>query len=224
MCGNKFPSLVAFLFSWRCLAASTSSFFHAAMHLRPPSVTVPTHASAFNAVAFQPPVIPNARMSLCTQSVHSYSFPRRPLRTAPSRLPNTIRFGSPAAHSEERPRPQKSLLVRNVVSMLSHPIFSRARLYKVIRWSGLLRCAPMMRSKARWCTVVVRSLTQCSWRRVHVLHPYQRASIALAFTIRVLRESMTFGWSRRYRLMRIQHEEHEKLGYSPTSYIRCKLL
>ena len=36
----------------------------------------------------------NARMSLCTQSVHSFLFPPRPLRTAPSRIPNTIRFGS----------------------------------------------------------------------------------------------------------------------------------
>ena len=29
----------------------------------------------------------------------------------------------------------------------------------------------------------------------HVLHPYKRASIASALTIRVLRESETFGWS-----------------------------
>ena len=36
---NNFPSLVASLF-WRCLAASTSSFPHAAMNLRPSSVTV----------------------------------------------------------------------------------------------------------------------------------------------------------------------------------------
>ena len=28
-----------------------------------------------------------------------------------------------------------------------------------------------------------------------VLHPYRRASIASALTIRVLRESATFGWS-----------------------------
>ena len=36
----------------------------------------------------------------------------------------------------------------------------------------------------------------------------RRASIASVFTIRILRESATFGWSyssRRYRLMRIQH-------------------
>ena len=33
-------------------------------------------------------------MSLCTQSVHSFYFPPRPLRTAPSRFHNTICFGS----------------------------------------------------------------------------------------------------------------------------------
>ena len=52
LCDNKFPSLVASLFSWRGLAASTSSFLHAAMNLRPLSVTVSTHTSAFKAVAF----------------------------------------------------------------------------------------------------------------------------------------------------------------------------
>ena len=73
MCDNNFPSLVASLFSWRCLGASTSYFLHAAMNLRPPSVTVSTHTSALNAVAFQSPAMPNARMSLWTQSVHSFS-------------------------------------------------------------------------------------------------------------------------------------------------------
>ena len=94
VCDNKVPSLVASLFSWRCLAASTSSFLHAAINLRPPSVTVSTHTSAFKAVAFQSPAMPNVRMSLCTQSVHYFSFPPRPLRTAPSRFPKAIRFGS----------------------------------------------------------------------------------------------------------------------------------
>ena len=51
VCDNKVPSLVASLFSWRCLAASTSYFLHAAINLRPPSVTVSTHTSAFKAVA-----------------------------------------------------------------------------------------------------------------------------------------------------------------------------
>ena len=90
VCDNKVPSLVASLFSWRCLAASTSSFLHAAINLRPPSVTVSTHTSAFKAVAFQSPAMLNVRMTLCTQSVHSFSFPPRPLRTAPSRFPKAI--------------------------------------------------------------------------------------------------------------------------------------
>ena len=93
MCDNNFPSPVASLFSWRCLAASTSYFPHTAMNPRPPSVTVSTHNSASIAVTFQPPAMPNARMSLCTQSVHSFSFPPRILPTAPSRFPNTTRFG-----------------------------------------------------------------------------------------------------------------------------------
>ena len=49
-----------------------------------PSTSIQT--SAFNAIVFQSPVMPNARMSLCTQSVHSFSSPPRPLRTAPSRF------------------------------------------------------------------------------------------------------------------------------------------
>ena len=153
VCDNNFPSLVASLFSWRCLAASTSYFLHAAMNLRPLSVTASTHTSAFNAVAFHSPVMPNARMSPCTQSVDSFSFPHRPLRTAPLRFPNMIRFGSRPPFVRMSVPAHKSLLVRNVVSMLSHRVISRAQLYEVILWSGLLRCAPMMRSKTRWCTV-----------------------------------------------------------------------
>ena len=38
----------------------------------------------------------------------------------------------------------KSILVRSVVSLLSHRVISRVRLYEVIRWSGLLRYAPIM--------------------------------------------------------------------------------
>ena len=80
VCDNNFPSLVAFLFSWRRLAASSSFFLHATMNIRPTSVTASTHTSAFNAIAFQSPVMPNARMSLCTSS-HPH-----PLRTAPSKV------------------------------------------------------------------------------------------------------------------------------------------
>ena len=130
-----------------------SSSLYAAMNLRPPSVTASTQTSAFNAIVFQSPVMPNARMSLCTQSVHSFSFPHRPLRTAPSRFPNMIRFGNRPPLIRRSVPAYKSLLGRNVVSMLSHPVISSARWYEVIRWSSLLRCAPMMRSKTRWCTV-----------------------------------------------------------------------
>ena len=119
-------------------------FLHVAMNLRPPSVTASTQTSAFNAIVFQSPVMPNARMSLCTQSVHSFSFPPRPLRTAPSRFSNMIRFDNRPPLIQRSVPAHKSLLVRNIVSMLSHPVISRARLYEVIRWSGLLRCAPMM--------------------------------------------------------------------------------
>ena len=149
MCNNNFPSLIASLFSWRCLAVFTSSCPHTVTNLRPSSVTISTQASASNAVAFQTPTNPNAYMSLCMQSVHSFSFPSRPLRTAPSRFlgsrpPPLIQMSAPA---------HKSILARNVVATLSHRVVSRARLYKVIRWSGLLRCAPIMQSKTRWCTV-----------------------------------------------------------------------
>ena len=145
----RFPRLVASLFSWRCLAASSSSFLHATMNLRPPSVTASTQTSAFNAIVFQSPVMPNARMSLYTQSVHSFSFPPHPVRTAPSRFPNMIRFGNRPPLIRRSVLAHKSPLVRNFVSMLSHRVISRARLYEVIRWSGLLRCAPMKRSKTR---------------------------------------------------------------------------
>ena len=138
VCDNNFPNIVASLFSWRCLAASTSLFLQAAMNLRPPSLNVSTHTSASNVVAFQTPVMPNPRMSLCMQSVHPFSFPFRPLRTAPSRFPNTSHFGSRPPLVRMSVPTHKSILVRNVVSMLSHRIISRDQLYEVIRWSGFL--------------------------------------------------------------------------------------
>ena len=154
MCDNQFPSLVASPFSWRCLAASLSPFLHAAMSLHPPSVTVSTYTSASNAVTFQPPAMLNARMSLGTQLVHSFPFTHCPLRTAPSGFLNTIPFGSrpPLNQISSAPAP-KSLVVRNVVSMLTHRVTSRIRLYKTICLPCLLCCAPMMRSKIRWWTV-----------------------------------------------------------------------
>ena len=154
MCDNNFPSLVVSLFSWRCPASSTSSFLHAAMNLRPLSEAISTHILAYNAVDFHSPTMSNAQMSLCTQSVHFFSlFLPRPLRTAPTRFSNTIRFGSRPPLVRISVPAHKTLLVRNVVSMISHRVISRARLYEVIRCSGLLQCAPMMRGKIWSCTV-----------------------------------------------------------------------
>ena len=86
----------------------------------------------------------NAQMLLCTQSVHTFSFSLRPLRPAPSNNPPPTRINAP---THRRP------LVRNAVSILSQPVIPRTRLYEFIRLSGLLPCAPMMRSKTRRCTV-----------------------------------------------------------------------
>ena len=97
------------------------------MNLRPPSVSVSTHTLAFQAVTFQSPAMPNAWMSLWMQSVHSFFFPLLPLRTAPSRFPNTIRFGSRPPLIRRGVPAHKRFLVRNFVPMLSHPIISRAR-------------------------------------------------------------------------------------------------
>ena len=119
VCDYKFPSLVASLFSWQCLAASTSSFHHAPMNLHPHSVVFSTHTLASNAVAFQSPAMPNARLLLCTQSIDYFSFLPRPLRTTPSRLPKTIRFGSRPPLIRTSAPAHKCLLVRNVILILS---------------------------------------------------------------------------------------------------------
>ena len=63
-----FPSLVASLFFWRCLAASTSYFLHAAKNLRPPSVTVSTHISTSDAVAFHGSTGQSCQFSSCSWS------------------------------------------------------------------------------------------------------------------------------------------------------------
>ena len=121
MCDNNFPSLVASLFSWRCLAASTSSFLHAAMNLRPPSAIVSSHTSASNAVAFQSPAVPNARMSLCTQSV-LHSSPFHPVLSAlhPQGFRTRLALAAArTAHSDERPRPQKSSCVQSCLNTLT---------------------------------------------------------------------------------------------------------
>ena len=147
MCDNNFvSSLVASLLSWRFLAVSASYFLQAAINLRPPSVTVSTHISASNTVAFQPPATSNARMSfLYKKMVHSVSFPPHPLHTAPSRFPNSIRFGGRAQLIRMSTPAHKSFSCA-ALSQCSHTGSSRGRglLYEDIRWSGSLRCASMM--------------------------------------------------------------------------------
>ena len=153
MYDNNFPSLV-------CLSLLLVMFSRVCIHfpprsinLRPPSVTVSTHTPVSDADAFHSPAMPNARTCLFTQSIYFSPFPPRPLRTAPSRLPNTIRFGNRSPLIWMSVPPHQSFPVRKLGSMLSHPFISRAWFYEVIQWSGLLRCAPMVRSKARWCTM-----------------------------------------------------------------------
>ena len=138
VCDSNFPGLVSCLFSWRCPAASTYYFLHAAINFHPPSVTVSTHTSASSDVAFQTP----GCRSVSNRSTLSPLGTLKVSEHKPLRQP-------PAAHSDELPAHQKSFLVRNVVSMLSHRVISSARLYEVIRWSGLWPCVPIMRSKTR---------------------------------------------------------------------------
>ena len=98
--------------------------------LRPPSVTVSIYASASNAIVFQSLAMRNAWVSLCTQSVPSFSFPPYPLRTASSRFPNTICFFGKCPPLIRMSTPDhKRPFVTNVISMLAHPVISRVRLY-----------------------------------------------------------------------------------------------
>ena len=173
---SRFPNTISF----GNRPPPVPTFLHAAMNLHHPSVMVSTHTRASNAIPSQPPRYANDWTSLSTQPIHYFSFPPRPLRTALSRFPNTISFGN-------RPPPvpisvpaYKSLIKFKAVFILSHLNISMAWLQEVIRRFGLLRCAPMMRSKTQWCTV--RSLEAPSCRRIRVLHPYSMNSIALAVT------------------------------------------
>ena len=101
------------------LTASAPSFLHASMNLHLRFLTASPYTAASNAVTFQSPTMTNAQISLCTQSAHSFSFTPCPLRTAPSRFPDTIRFGSRLQLIRMSAPTHKRRLVRNVVSMLS---------------------------------------------------------------------------------------------------------
>ena len=59
----------------------------------------------------------------------------------------------PTTHSDKRPRPQKSSRWQRRLNALKPGYLKGTVLYEVIRWYGPLHCAPMIRSKTRWCTV-----------------------------------------------------------------------
>ena len=90
-------------------------FFPPRGHKPPSTFYDSTHTFASNAVASQSPAMPNTWMSLCTQSVYSFSFPPRPFRTALSMFLNVIRFGNRPPLIRISDPAHKSLLVRSVV-------------------------------------------------------------------------------------------------------------
>ena len=111
------------LFLYRVIAALSSSSLHPAINLRPPSMTVSSHAPRSSAAAFQSPSMPKARTSSATVRLFLFLSPRpalpwslHPAKHDPVGQPTTV-------HTDERPR---NLLVRTVVSMLSHPVRVRA--------------------------------------------------------------------------------------------------
>ena len=143
---NFLPSLVASLFSWRSQAPSTSSFLHAAINLRPPSVTVSTHIYLHLSIYL--PIYLSIYLSiyLCLQR-RRFPTPRYSKRpdvalyavgplfllptpppahcSAPSSFPNMIHSGNrPPLIIRMSAPTHKSHLVHNVVSMLSHPVIS----------------------------------------------------------------------------------------------------
>ena len=119
---NNVPSLVASLFSWRCLAPSTSSFLHAAINLRPPSTRLsqptrlPPTPSLPNRPLCQTPGCRSVRSGSTLSPSHPVLSALYPqgfrTRFALANRPSLIQISAPAH--------EKSLLLRNVVSMHSH--------------------------------------------------------------------------------------------------------
>ena len=146
MCDNSFlPSLVSSLFSWRCLAASTSSFPNAAMNPRHPPrpsqpIPQPLTPSLSNLPICQTPGCRSVRIGPLSLS-HSVLSALHPLR-----FPNTIGFDSHPPFIRMSVFAHKSLLVCNVSSMLSHRVISQGRAYTRSS-DGLVSY------KTRWFTV-----------------------------------------------------------------------
>ena len=130
VCDINFPYLVCL--SLLLMASIRTSFsLHAAVTPPPPpplhDLLNPHLTPISNAVAFQSPPQGqvSGRRSARNRSTLC-SFPPRPLRTAPSRSPNMIRFGNSPPVIRMSVPAHKNLLVPKVVSKLfSHPVSSR---------------------------------------------------------------------------------------------------
>ena len=105
---TTFPVLLLISSPGDVIAAFTSSFFHGAIILRPPSMTVSTLTSASNVFAFQSPV---KRQDIALYVIGplllipTLSSSHRTLKVPE----NDSLWQPPAAHLDESPRLQKSL-------------------------------------------------------------------------------------------------------------------
>ena len=112
-----------------------------------------------------------------------------PLRTAPSRFPNTTRFGSrPPLIRVSAPAHKKSYI--NSVQRCLNALTPGYLKGTVLRGHPMIWSLALCPDDAKQDPVMYGAEfgVMLSWRRVHVLHPYRKTSVALAFTIRVLRE------------------------------------
>ena len=137
---------------------------------------------------------PNAWMSLRTQSVHSFSLPHRSLRTAPSRFPNTMRSGNhpplirmsaPTPHTSSRAQRRMNaftLVYLDVTVVRGHPMV----------WSLALCPDGAKQDPVAYGAEFGVVFLAKGPRTASIEY---RVSIALAFTIQVLRQGATFGLS-----------------------------
>ena len=175
------------------MSGRVSLFFPPRGHeLGPPSVTASTQTSAFNAIVFQSPVMPNARMSLLYTVGPLFLLPTPSSSHCAFKVSGHDSLWQPlAAHSEERPRPQKSSRAQRCLNALAPGYLKRTVVRgHLVVWSLALRSDDAKQDPVVYGTkfgVVFLAEGPCT-------ASIRRASIASAFTIRVLRESATFGW------------------------------
>ena len=118
----------ASLFLCRCLEVFYFSFtHHAAINLQPPRTVLYQTPRSSEAV-LQSPVIPNSQRSSATRSVHSFSPPPGPRFPAFSSSPDMTLLGNLWSPMQSSAPAYSNLLVRTVVSMVSHSVRWRASL------------------------------------------------------------------------------------------------